>query len=110
MKDNKNLPSLPDKDVDRPFKGYTMEELKYQRAMMALKVEFSKEQLMASLRSFHPSNAKTAKGSGLVSKLGLAGRLTSKFFSGLNTLDYVMMGMSLFGTAKKAYGLFIKKK
>lgn len=94
---------------DKPFKGYTMEELKYTRAMMALRKEFAKEEIIKTFAQIFPK--KNHDNLPIVgSKFALARTVASKVFSNLNLLDYAMVGMSIFGTARKAYNLFKKKK
>ena len=95
---------------EKPFKGFTMEELKYQRALIALKKDFSKMQLLESVEALRPKRNSTEKSSVFGPKMAFAGQIASKFFKNLNVLDYVMLGMSLFGTAKKAYSLIRRKK
>ena len=51
MKDNKNNLPAEAGDAVAPFKGYTMEELRYQRAMMALRKEFCKTKITRRLSS-----------------------------------------------------------
>ena len=107
---NLNLPAQADEQKKKEdFKGYTLEQLKYQRAMMALRVEFSKEQLIQSFEALKPKKKATEKTSLLGPKFAFASNLAGKIFSNLNVLDYVMIGMSAFGTAKKAISLFRKK-
>ena len=89
-----------------PFKGYTMEEIKYQRAMMALRKEFCKAKLMQSLQEMRPKRKESTSGN---SKFSMAASIASKLFSNLNTLDYILMGISLFGTVKKGYKLIRRK-
>lgn len=103
-------PALPEVSLP-PFKGYTIEELRYKRAMMALKKEFCKEKALQSLRSLNPAERRKAQGSSSKSsKLAFAGQIASKIFSNLNTLDYILMGISLFGTARKGIRLIRGKK
>lgn len=109
MKDNKNNLPVKSDDTAVPFKGYTMEELRYHRAMMALRKEFCKTKVMQSVHAMRPgTKEKTKSGGG--SKLALAGKIASTVFSHMNTLDYILMGISLFGTAKKGYRLIRGKK
>lgn len=114
MEDVKNVPAKVEKSKsptkEKEFNGYTMEELKYQRALLALRKEFSKEQMLQTLNGMKPSSATKEKGSSWGSKLAFAGGLAGKIFSNFNVLDYVMIGMSLFGTAKKAYSFFKGRK
>lgn len=105
-----NLPVKKADTSDDAFKGYTLEELKYQRAMMALRKEFAKAKILQSLEAMKPSKKTGSAGSVLGSRFALLRSLGGKVFSNFNVLDYVMIGMSLFGTAKKAYSLFKRSK
>lgn len=94
-----------------PFKGYTMEELRYQRAMLALRKEFCKSKVLQSVDKIRPGRSSGSEGkSSTGKKLAFVGHIASRLFSNLNTLDYVLMGISLFGTAKKGYRLIRGKK
>lgn len=110
MKDNNpNTPALSAASEETPqFKGYTMEELRYQRALMALRKEFTKQRLVNTIHDLRPKKDNESKQKN--SKFALAGAIASKVFSNLNALDYVMLGISLFGTAKKGYRLLRGKK
>lgn len=96
-------------DAPEAFKGYSMEELRYQRAMMALRKEFCKAKVMESVREIRPKRDRQAGGTGR-SKFALATQIASKVFSNLNTIDYVLMGISLFGTARKGFRLLRGKR
>lgn len=102
--------NAPEVQKEKAFKGYTMEELRYQRAMMALRKEFCKEKVKESIIKIKPGNRGDHEKSNGTSKFALAGRIASKLLTNLNTLDYVLLGMSLFGTAKKGYRLIKGKK
>lgn len=109
MKENqKKLPEATDDKV-KPFKGYTMEELRYQRAMLALRKEFCKTKVMESVHGLKGGSNRGRKGSS-TSKMAMVGQVASKLLGNLNTLDYILMGISLFGTAKKGYRLIRGKK
>lgn len=110
MKDkaDKALPAKTDETVDA-FKGYSMEELRYQRAMMALRKEFCKAKVMESVRELRPKREREGAGKSS-SKFALAAQIASKVFSNLNTIDYVLMGISLFGTARKGFRLLRGKR
>lgn len=102
-----------DDPVAGDFRGYTMEELRYQRAIVALKKEFCKAKVIESVRDIREPRRKKEKGtkqSGAAGALSLAGRVASVVFSNLNTLDYVVMGLSAFGTVKKGIKLIRGKK
>lgn len=107
---NKNIPVKSEDIKIEDFKGYTLEELKYQRALIALRKEFCKAQVLQTIDSLRPKRKDNSDSSMFGSKFGLIRTIGSKLFSNLNTLDYIMLGMSAFGTAKKAYSLFRHKK
>lgn len=90
------------------FKGYTLEELRYQRALVTLKKDFSQSKLLRNvdlIRNSHPlSPAHTA------SVPGKVGFVATKLLSGLNYLDYAMLGFSIFSSVRKVYSFFRRKK
>jgi len=93
---------------DSVFKGYSIEELRYQRALVALRKEFCKSKVVHNAgrirnRGFFGRN-------GSKSKVAHVGGLASKIMSGLGYLDYVMIGMSVFGAGRKVFKLFRGKK
>ncbi|MDE7413601.1 MAG: hypothetical protein K2N05_07455 [Muribaculaceae bacterium] len=95
---------IPQKD----FKGYTIEELRYQRALVALQKEFCKSKVLHKAERI--KNRKLfGNNEGSSSKLSKVGNIAGKLLTGLNYLDYAMIGMSLFGSGKKIYK-FIKRK
>ena len=107
------IPALPGDATEKtPFKGYTIEEIKYQRALAALRKEFCKAKLNDSLASMNILKPK-AREDKLPSKSAVAmkaGKMAMKLFSNMNTLDYVLMGISLLGTVKKGYRLLRGRK
>ena len=102
---NKNIPAKAAEEAAGQFKGYTMEELRYQRAMMALRKEFCKAKALESVQNIRPGGKARQNRNSSPSKFATATRIASKLFSNLNTLDYILMGISLFGTVKKGYRL-----
>lgn len=91
------------------FSGYTMEDLRYQRALVALKREYSKESVMLGMnklykRGVNPLSDKN--GSSLMKASGVAG----KIISGLNYVDYILLGISAFTTLRKITGFFTRGK
>lgn len=104
-----NTDPLTGSESEPLFKGYTIEELRYQRALVTLQKEFCKSKLernISSLKKSNPLSPNTAASS-LPGKFGF---LATKLLSGLNYLDYAMLGFSLFGSARKVYSFFHKKK
>lgn len=96
-------------DPEPTFKGYTIEELRYQRALVTLQKEFCKSKLERNINTLKKTNplSPTTAASSLPGKFGV---VATKLLSGLNYLDYAMLGFSLFGSAKKVYSFFHRKK
>ncbi len=115
MAENKTVSSdkLPENVVveDSTFKGYTLEELRYQRALVLLRREFAKQKVESGLRHIRKTNVFTGTASGSkASGLVRAGGIASKILTGLNYADYAMIGFSAFGTVRKIFSFFRKKK
>lgn len=90
-----------------PFKGYTLDEIRYQRALVALKREFCKSKLLNNVNQVKRHNPLTGNAS---SPAGKVGSIASKLITGMSYLDYVMIAISVFGTARKVTSFFRKKK
>ena len=91
------------------FKGYTIEEIKFQRALIAMEASFCKAKALRSfdnLQNFNPF----AGGNSKASLPGKAGAIALKMVNGLNYLDYIMLGLSLFKGTKKVMSFFRGKK
>lgn len=96
--------TIKDEISDSDFKGYSMEELRYQRALMALRKEFCKTKLQNSIEQLrHPFSKNENSRGGLVSKVGTAAGFMGKILTKMNLLDYAMIGMQLFGSGRKVY-------
>ena len=90
------------------FKGYTMDELRYQRALIALKREYCKESIVDAAVKLHKSLPLSASGQkGLARNIG---GVAGKIVGGLNYIDYLLIGFSAFGTIRKVFHFFKKKK
>ncbi len=91
------------------FRGYTLEELKYQRALVTLQKEFCRSRLMRNIGNLQKSNplSPSAAASSLPGKVGF---IASKVFSGLNYLDYAMLGFSVFGAVRKVFSIFRRNR
>lgn len=96
----------PSENNSSDFKGYNLEQLRYQRAVIALRKEFCKAKVMHEFTKIRERSIFGGERKG--SKITKIGGLTTKLLSGLNYLDYAMIGMSLFGTGKKIYKFFKK--
>lgn len=91
------------------FKGYTLEELRYNRALIALKAEFCKEKMLAD---FHAAKSQTilgklqrGEGAGLF-KSGVLGKMARS----LNYVDYILVGLTAFKTIRSITSLFRRNK
>lgn len=112
MKEIVKTTSTPVEPIDegRPiFKGYTLEELRYQRAVITLKKEFCQSKLLRSVDSLKKTNPLSSNGSN-TSLPGKFGFVASKLLAGLNYLDYAMLGFSLFSSARKVFSFLHRKK
>lgn len=97
-----------DAAAENEFRGYTLDELKYQRAILLLKKEFLKEkalkevntvkQRIPMLNGKSPLDTITPKG------------VMAKIINGLNYADYLLLGFSLFKFGKKLTSVFRRKK
>lgn len=101
------------KEITSPentFKGYTLEEIRYQRALVTLQKEFCKNKFNRNLHNLQKSNPFNSASSAVNSLPGKVGLIAGKVMSGLNFLDYAMIGFSLFGSVRKVLSFFRKKK
>ena len=97
--------------VEEPrAKGLTIDEIRYRRALVALKKEFSKSKMLLHKEKIANSSP-FSKGykSSAGSKLGRMGAIFGNLTGKLNYLDYIMMGVSAFQTGKKMI-VFLRKK
>lgn len=107
---DKNAPTSPADSDD--FKGYTMEELRYQRAMMALRKEFCKSKVLNSVdRLTHPAKQKEPKAlPGVVGNVARVAQTVGKFIPKLSVLEYASIALSAAGSAHKIYKMIGGKK
>lgn len=92
---------------DDNFKGYTLAELRYQRALLLVKREFLREKAIKQAKSVKKQipiiNGKSPL-SGITTH-GVLGRV----IGGLNFADYLIIGFQALRIGKKIGGLFRKK-
>ncbi len=94
---------------ENSFKGYTLEELRYQRALVTLRKEFCKAKLIKNvdrLRKTNPFSPSSAAES-LPAKSKF---VVTKLLTGLNYLDYAVLGFSIFNSVRKVTSIFRRKK
>lgn len=109
---NNNTPAQTVDQTIQPveqFKGYTLEELRYNRALIALKAEFCKEKMLSD---FQAAKSKTilgklqgGEGTGLF-KSGVLGKMARS----LNYIDYILVGLTTFKTIRSITSLFRRKR
>lgn len=108
----KLLPYVPEKPnkvkIEDSFDGFTLDEIRHHRALIAVRKEFARAKIMENVEQLKERNP-FAPGSDLKAAARL-GSLPLKLVKGLNYTDYIMLGASLFGTARKAFSFFKKKK
>ena len=91
---------------EQAFEGYTLEELRYQRALIALKADFCREKLQVSVGEVTqngPLSRFTRKGK--IQGSGIVGKLAKS----LDMVDYAILGFTLFKTIKSLMSKFKKK-
>lgn len=90
------------------FAGYTLDELRYQRALIALKREFCKESIIETADKLHKMSPFSSEGQkGMTKHIG---SLPGKILTGLSYFDYATLGFTAFNTIRKIYSLFHHKK
>lgn len=93
------------------FKGYTIDEIRYQRAMLGLRKDFCKAKVMESVSNLKPGGSRRdSRPSRKSTFMTVATTVATKVLGNLNTLDYILMGISAFGTVKKGVRLLTRKK
>ena len=107
LKENKKHPE----EIMAPaneFKGYTIEEIRFHRALVAMQADFCKTKFLKSWSNVQRVNPFSASSkSSLPAK---AGSIAMKMVSGLNYIDYIMLGFSVFSGARKIFSFFRKGK
>ena len=94
---------------DKEFKGYTIEEIRFHRALVAMEADFCKMKVLRNwnnLQRINPLSSSSSKSSLPVK----TGSLALRLLNGLNYMDYIMLGMSLFTGARKVFSFFKGRK
>ena len=92
---------------EKEFKGYTIEEIRFQRALVAMEADFCKTKIFKCLDNIQNANPfNLGNKSSLPSK---AGSIALKMFNGLNYLDYILLGMSVFKGSRKLFSFFRRR-
>lgn len=96
MTNNNSKPVAGAKDGDAQWKGYTLEQLRFQRALAAIKSEVAKERITVKL-----GQAKAQASSGNVRSLLFGSEVIGR----LKTIDYLLIGYKV---SKLSYKLWHK--
>lgn len=95
---------VPEKD----FKGYTIEEIRFRRALVAMEVEFCKTRMARTWNNIQQSNPLMPGNK--ASLPGKAGALALRMVNGLNYLDYLLIGMSAYKGVRKFLTFFRRRR
>lgn len=90
------------------FEGFTLDEIRHQRALIAVRKEFAKAKAFENV-DMMKQNTPFAKG-GVMKSAAHLSSIPLKLMKGLNYTDYILLGFSAFSTVKKIYSLFRRKK
>ncbi|MDE5872252.1 MAG: hypothetical protein K2H22_09965, partial [Muribaculaceae bacterium] len=80
------------KPVEDPlqFNGFTLDEIRHQRALIAVRKEFAKAKILEQIDTLKERNPFAPDGS--LKAAARLGTLPMKIMRGLNYTDYIMMG------------------
>ena len=96
-------------DEESPhFNGFTLDEIRHHRALIAVRKEFAKAKILEDVEKVKERNPFAPDGS--LKAAQRLGNVPMKIMRGLNYTDYIMMGISAFGTVRKVMSMFKKKK
>lgn len=82
-----------------PRMGYSMSELRYQRALTALQIEFCKSRMRHEIDDLKKTRVLPFSSDGKASWVG-------KIMSGLHYTDYALLGFSAFSSLRKVLSFF----
>lgn len=105
-----NVPQTISEEPKSEFKGYSLEDLRYRRALVALQKEFAKGKILSDVHKIQRHSPFSRNFAEDKSGIGKVGAIANKLVSGFNYLDYAMIGFSLFNSGRKIFSLFKKKK
>ena len=88
---NKDIKTV--QETDASWKGYTLDELQYRRAVTLTRIEIQKGKMFQQVQS--------AGINGDFSTKGITGVLMKKFFGNMSIVDYVFIGFKVARTALK---------
>lgn len=94
--------------AESEFKGYTIEEIRFQRALVAMESDFCKAKIMRSWNNLQRINPLSPVSKNSFS--GKTGSIALKLINGLNYMDYALIGFSLFNGVRKFTSFFRRRK
>lgn len=83
---------------NKKWRGYSFDDLQYQKALLAVRIGFQKERLDAIRKNMVSAMSDS-----------FAGKTLSLFNSNKNVVGYVIAGYKIFTTVKSLYKKFKKK-
>ena len=92
----KALPPINTTDDSKSWKGFTLEDIRYRRAINTVKMEIEKERLMSETTQLVGNTTQGLFTSATVRKL----------FSGFSYLDYGVLASQVFRQIQKVFRLF----
>lgn len=108
MKKNNDKIALPSESFESGFKGYTMDELRYQRALLLIKREFVREKAFNETKKIK-KQIPILNGKSVLSNMNSSG-LVGKLMKGFGMADYIILAFQALRIGKKIGGKFKKKK
>ena len=108
MKHTASGNAIAQPDTPEEFNGFTLDEIRHHRALIAIRKEFAKAKILEEVNGLKDKNPFASDGT--LKAASRLGTIPMKIMKGLNYTDYILMGMSAFGTARKVFSFFRKKK
>lgn len=97
-------------EVSKEFRGYSIEELIYQRALVALQKDFCRSKIIHDVDKIRRRGFLGKKESSVSGNMMRFGGIATKLISGLSYIDYAMLGMTLFSSGRKIFRFFKRRK
>lgn len=85
-----------------PWNGYSLDELRYQRAVVLTRLEIQKGRMLQQVQSSGINGDSAAR--------GFAGAILKKFFGNMSFIDYIFIGFKVTKTAMKFIQMLKGKK
>lgn len=83
--------NIPTSASSGPWKGLSLDEIRYQRALTEIRIEISKEKLKASAQGLTPNSSKGFKSKSILSKM----------LGALSWIDYGVMAITIGSKLRK---------